>query len=166
MIQIHTNLYIGTESDYEQQVKYQPGWYIVHACKEPYHRQLLGYTGQGAPKEHPEYLLARRENRLYLNLVDVANPAYVSDNIVRTTMTFIDESLSAGTKCLVHCNQGESRSPSLGLLYLAYKGILPNTTLTVAEAAFRKLYPMYNPKAGIRGYLEIHWHEYIIQGLK
>jgi hypothetical protein len=30
-----------------------------------------------------------------------------------------------------------------------------------AEAAFRKLYPAYNPKAGIRGFLIANWSAYI-----
>ncbi len=160
MTQIHPNLFIGTEHDFEQRVKNQPGWYVVHACKEPYHRKLLGYTTQGAPKSHPEYLWAKRENRLYLNLVDVADPAYISDDIVRATMKFIDEALATGNKCLVHCNLGESRSPVLGLLYMAHRGLIPNESLPIAESAFMKLYPGYNPKAGMRGFLSQHWEEY------
>lgn len=160
MTQIHPDLFIGTEQDYEHQVKDQVGWYVAHACKEPYHRRLLGYTTQGAPKSHPEYLWARRGNRLYLNLVDVADPAYISDDIVRATMNFIDEALAAGNKCLVHCNLGESRSPALGLLYMAHRGLIPNESLPIAEAAFIKRYPGYNPKAGMRGFLAQHWEEY------
>jgi hypothetical protein len=44
MIEIYTNLFIGNEQDYELRVKNQPEWRVVHACKEPYHRQLPGYT--------------------------------------------------------------------------------------------------------------------------
>ncbi len=76
MILVFPHLYIGTEQDYDRRVKGMPGWMVVHACKEPYHRQLLGYKGRGAPKDHPEYLLARRGDRLYLNLVDTDDPAY------------------------------------------------------------------------------------------
>jgi hypothetical protein len=50
MIEIHPNLYIGNEHDYEFNVRRESGWCIVHACKEPYHRQALGYTGRAAPK--------------------------------------------------------------------------------------------------------------------
>ncbi len=57
MIEIYPNLFIGTADDYEFQVKGQPNWVIVHACKEPYHRHELGYKSLGAPKSHPEYLL-------------------------------------------------------------------------------------------------------------
>ena len=111
MIEIYQNLFVGTQDDYERVVQFEPGWWVVHACKEPYHRQLLGYSGRGAPKNHPEYLLARRGKRLYLNLVDVEYPSFVSKEIMDTAMSFIDEGLKSGEKVLVHCNLGESRGP-------------------------------------------------------
>ena len=160
MKKIDSAIYIGTEQDYESFVKYQPDWYVVHACKDPYHRQLLGYKGRGAPKDNPEYLKARRGNRLFLNLVDVEDPAYVSKEIIDVALSFIDEAVASGKNCLIHCNQGESRSPSIGLLYLASKKKIPNASLLEAEAAFRTLYPMYNPKGGMRGFMESHWNEY------
>ncbi|HPG39967.1 MAG TPA: phosphatase [bacterium] len=160
MIEIYKNLFIGNSDDYENQVKGQPGWSIVHACKEPYHRDLLGYTGRGAPKDHPEYLLALRSNRLYLNLIDVDKPEFISEKIIDAALEFIDSALKADNKCLVHCNQGESRSTSIGLLYLASKSFIPNSSLIEAENAFIKLYPMYNPAYGMRRYMELNWHKY------
>ena len=82
MIGVFPNLFVGTQQDYELNVKSQPGWMVVHACKEPYHRQELGYTSQGAPKNHPEYLIARRGNRLILNLVDAPDPRYIPKEII------------------------------------------------------------------------------------
>ncbi len=160
MIEIAHNLYVGNQDDYELKVKGKDDWSIVHACKEPYHRKLLGYTGKGAPKNHREYLFARRENRLFLNIVDVDSPDYIAKEIVDTALNFIDEALSNNRKCLVHCNQGESRSPSIGFLYLASKGVLSKDFLS-SEIEFRKLYSSYNPKNGIRGYIMNHWNEYV-----
>ena len=77
MIQVHPNLYIGDQTDYEQNIRNQPGWSIVHACKDPYHLEVLGYSGRGAPKHHPEYLVAKRDNRRILNLIGPENPAYI-----------------------------------------------------------------------------------------
>ncbi|EMO60011.1 hypothetical protein LEP1GSC161_0256 [Leptospira santarosai str. CBC1416] len=65
MIEIIPNLHIGNQSDYETNIANRHNWFVIHACKEPFHRNLLGYSGKGAPKEHPEYLLARRGNRLF-----------------------------------------------------------------------------------------------------
>jgi hypothetical protein len=160
MIEIFKNLFIGSETDYEQSVKGQPDWCIVHACKEPYHRALLGYSGRGAPKDHPEYLFAKRVNRLFLNLVDADDPAYISEEIINESLKFIDAALSKDKKCLVHCNLGESRSPSIGLLYLAYKSLIHIGSFIEAEQSYRLIYPAYNPKKGIRGFLQMNWHKY------
>ena len=46
------------------------------------HRDALGYSGKAAPKGHPEYLLARRENRLILNLVDANDPRLFAKEII------------------------------------------------------------------------------------
>lgn len=72
MIEVFPNLYVGSEQD-EHLARGAPCWFIIHACKEPYHRQALGYSGRAASKDHPEYLIAHRLGRLILNLVDVDN---------------------------------------------------------------------------------------------
>jgi len=161
MIEIHPNLYVGHQGDYEYQVKGQGGWAVVHACKEPYHRQLLGYTTRGAPKDHPEYLSAERGNRLYLNLVDADDPAYIPKEIIDKAIAFIHEKLSEGLKVLVHCNHGESRSPGIGFLYLLREtDFLPQTSLNAALAKFRQIYPAFSPSRGISGFIAANWEEY------
>lgn len=163
MIEIYSNLYIGDQNDYEHTVKYQNNWLVVHACKEPYHRQILGYRGRGAPKQHPEYLIARRDSRLILNLVDADNPAYIPKEIIDAALDFIHEGLQSGMPVLVHCNQGQSRSPGIGLLYLAtHTDRLPTHSYQEAETVFRTLYPPYNPAGGIRGFLTQNWNIYLI----
>ena len=161
MIEIFPNLWIGTEKDFESDVKGKPDWETVHACKEPYHRQLLGYTGRGAPKDHPEYLFAQRNNRLYLNLIDAPNPDFIDKSIIDIALDFIHQGLLNNHKVLVHCNLGESRSPSIGLLYLAiYSDKLPKTFIE-AEQAFRQIYHNYNPGGGMRGFLILNWEKYL-----
>lgn len=76
MIEIAKNIYVGNEADYEMCVQGNAEWAIVHACKEPYHRQAVGYSGRACSKLHPEYLFAERGNRIMLNLVDVEDPTH------------------------------------------------------------------------------------------
>lgn len=163
MIEIYPNLFIGNEYDYESKVRHEQDWCIVHACKEPYHRQALGYSGKAAPKNHPEYLIARRGTRLILNLVDAPDPAYIPKEIIDAALEFISTSLETGNKVLVHCNEGCSRSASIGLLYLAMNtDLLPKGDFLAAEAAFRSIYPPYNPKSGMRGFMMGNWKGYVI----
>ncbi len=161
MIEICPQLYVGNQDDYEYDVKSRESWAVVHACKYPYHRDELGYTSRSAPKHHPEYLIARRGNRLILNLIDPDSPKYIPHEIIDAAIQFVAEKLGEGRKVLVHCNQGMSRSPGIGLLYLvSHTDLLPKTSLENAECAFRKIYSLYEPRAGIRGHMHENWSTY------
>lgn len=160
MIEVYSHLYVGNESDYENKVKFQSGWSIVHACKEPYHRQAIGYSGRAAPKTHPEYLIAQRENRLILNLIDVDNVAYIPKEIIDSALDFINAALEMGSKVLIHCNQGYSRSPSIAFLYLASIGEYSGVSIEEAEVKFRSKYPEYQPAKGMRDFIMVNWKHY------
>jgi len=116
VIEVYPNLFVGSAADYDREVRRQAGWCVVRACKEPYHRQALGYSGRAAPSSHPEYLVARRGDRLVLNFVDAPDPRYVPRKLVDAALEFVHECLAEGSRVLVHCNQGESRAPTLALL--------------------------------------------------
>lgn len=154
MIEVAPRLWVGSQADYETIVRPESGWCVVHACKEPYHREALGYTGRAAPKDHPEYLVARRDNRLILNLVDVDDPKYVHTELIAAALGFIGESLAAGKRCVIHCNQGRSRAPSIAMMYLA-PDLSP--VFDDAEEKFRVRYPEYLPANGMRGFARANW---------
>jgi len=163
MTEVSENLYVGDERDYESNIrlKNQDEWSIVHACKEPYHRQALGYSGRAAPKSHPEYLIAKRDNRLILNLIDADTPKYIPKEIIDESLQFIDEQLADGQKVLVHCNQGRSRSPGIAMLYLAQKDEVSSDSFQQARNEFKEIYPRCNMAGGMRGFLEEHWGGYM-----
>jgi len=162
------SLFVGNQED-EKALTNREDWAIVHAAKEPYHRDALRYIGRGAPKDDPEYLMAYRPiqdiagfpppSRLILNLVDVEDPKYVHPEIIRAAMKFID----ANAHVLVHCNQGASRSPTIAMLYLHSIGKLP-LIFEAAEAEFKEIYPPYCPGKGMRGFAQAHWEEYRNRG--
>jgi len=160
MKEIHPNLFIGDQQDYERKVQGREAWKVVQACKEPYHRNALGYSTHGAPKNDPEYLIARRGNRLILNLVDADNPNYIPKEIIDAALKFIDKNLKNGEKVLVHCNKGRSRSPSIGLLYLAINDQIANSSFKAAKEDFISIYPNYNSNLGIEKFLVRNWNEY------
>lgn len=167
MKKVYSGLYVGNQEDYESHVKNISSkdviecWAYVLAAKEPFHRAAIGYTGRACDKSHPEYLIARRDNNLVLNLVDAPKPEFFNKDIIDTALDFIEEQLKQRhMSVLICCNQGESRSPSLALLYLVKHGLIKGDTLEDAEAEFLKLYPSYNPSAGIRGFVKENWNYY------
>ncbi|MEA3588160.1 dual specificity protein phosphatase family protein [Pseudidiomarina sp. 1APP75-27a] len=163
MIEVHPNLFVGNEADASISLR-ESDWYIIHACKEPFHRQALGYSGRAAPKNHPEYLIARRDGRLVLNLVDVPDPAYIAKEIMDAAVEAIAENISQ-KKVLVHCNQGMSRSPTIALLYLLkHTNQLNSGSLRNILASFKAKYPAYNPAGGVAGFVERYWRDYVGEG--
>lgn len=162
MLEVYKNLWCGNQANYEFCNFKENEWSFVLAAKEPWHRREIGYEGRGCPKDDPDYLFARRNNRLILNLVDAPKPEFFDKSLIDTALVFIDEQLNLGKNVLVCCNQGESRSPSICLLYMASKGFFGNgMAFEKAEEVFKHIYPPYNPGPGIREFMRLHWGEYV-----
>lgn len=159
MKEVYKNLFVGSQSDYESNPKMFDDWYVIHACKEPYHRKALGYAGRSAPKDSPHYLfLYDEKNHLILNMVDTDSPEFFRDEMINEAVVYAVEGLNKGRRVLIHCNQGESRAPSLAILVLRKMNIF-NGTFSESIVKFRILYPNYNPKNGIYKYVQIHWEQ-------
>jgi protein-tyrosine phosphatase len=97
---------------------------------------------------------------LILNLVDVDDPTYISPEIVDAALDAIVNNIQK-IKVLLHCNQGQSRSPGIALLYLLkYTDLLGQKDMTAAIAAFRTIYPPYAPARGMAEYIRLNWHRH------
>ncbi len=133
-------------------------WSVVHACKNPCHVQAIGYQGS-LPSTHPNYLVLARGQNLNQNLIDPPKPLFMPASF-DAFLAFADQEWLAGRTLLVHCNQGESRAPSLALLFLAKRrSALDNGSYTAARGQFEKLYPTYKPGLGIQTYFDSKWGE-------
>ncbi|GGK20570.1 hypothetical protein GCM10007962_13370 [Yeosuana aromativorans] len=159
MTEIDKNIFVGSLIDYETN-QFDTDFYFVQACKEPCHRKALGYTGRTADKNHPEYLIAYRERRIILNMIDSPTGKYFENILFEKSIEFINEHSNNGKRILIHCNQGISRSPSIGLLYLATKNKIRNGNFEIAKFDFQKIYPNYAP-SGIQEFLSLNWSNYI-----
>ena len=74
-----------------------------------------------------------------LNMVDTENPMFFHKEMIDQALNFIDEMRTSNQNVLVHCNQGESRGPSIALLYMASRlDTLPTDSLEAAEGKFRR----------------------------
>lgn len=160
MVEVYPNLWVGDQNSFELSVKHQQGWVTIHACKHPYHRNALGYSGNSAPKTHPEYLVARRDSEMVLNMIDADNPCFIPKSMVDDALAYIAENLDKGKKVLLHCNQGMSRSLGIALLFLAQKGMFAGLPYDQAKIEFRKIYPNFMPAGGVDGFCKVYWSSY------
>ena len=158
MHQISSKLWVGSDADFAQLDQYGTEWAIVHAAKT-WHKTVCGYTTNAAPKD-AEYYVALRGKRLALNLIDAPDPKFVPKELVDTALAFITANLAGlegAEQLLIHCNQGHSRAPTLGMLYIA--STLPED-FEAAEVEYRKLCPDYAPGNGMREFARANWAAY------
>jgi len=135
------------------------GWVTVHACKVPCHQRAVGYRGN-LPHYHPNYLVLEKENNLYLNMIDPISPLFKMPLFIEF-LRFMRKHWNEGKKVLIHCNKGNSRAPSLALLFLAKDiGTISNESYKKAKEEFRRIYPFYSPGIGIQIYLNKYWNKF------
>lgn len=150
MIQVAERLFVGNDRD----CRPDPNRLTVHACKTC-HQRGVGYQGS-LPKEHPNYLAMERPGELFLNLIDPPVPMFQTESF-RIFLDYARRHYDDGDPVLIHCNQGESRAPSLALLFMA-KALrtIPDDSYAAARRAFERLYP-YKPGKGIETFLTDKW---------
>ena len=122
---------------------------------------IVGYAGANPEKDAPEYFVARRGNRLMLNLIDAPIDVDIPETIFQAALAFIHERLAAADKVMIHCEQGVSRSATLGLLYLLrHTTALANTACRDGLRRYHDIYPPFSPGRAMRYNLTSQWAAY------
>lgn len=169
MYEIIPGLHVGNGDSYDV-VKSKNSWFVVSAAKEPWHREAVGYTGRGAPKEHPEYLAAFRPRHMIMNLVDPADAKWIPRELINAAVEEIATALDDGFEVLVHCNQGESRAPSIVLLYLLTDSNHNGEFVScengdeVIDLFRSNYYGDYNPSEGFTQFIRDNWTSFLLTG--
>ncbi|MGB7001733.1 MAG: dual specificity protein phosphatase [Halobacteriota archaeon] len=154
---ISENLFIGNDTDCST---VGSDFAIIHACKTC-HQKGVGYRGN-LSSSHPNYLIYENDNNLFLNIVDMDQEllSKFTHPIMKSALNFIRNHIKT-EKILVHCNQGQSRSPSIGLVYLAQNGNISSNSYINAKEEFVEIYPAYLPGKGLELYLHKNWESVI-----
>lgn len=150
MKKVH-NITIGSKSDL---CAIDNNWAVVHACKTS-HQQQLGYTRP--IKDSPHYITFRDNNHLYINWVDEPSGKYFQVETFIEALDFIDEYIG-DKEIYIHCDLGQSRSPTLAMIYLAKRTNFLEDDFDSASKKFKELYPEFAP-SGIIKFTKIHWNE-------
>ena len=160
MREVAEKLYVGTVRDVVPAGL--PAWSVVSTAQTVHYRLLGSDRKFNKPDQsHPNYIMLEQEHHLSLNWVDGPAPLYrwSGPATFQFVLDFIDRELSGGRNVLIRCDQGQSRSPSIALLYLAKRQHrIPSESFLAARAAFQEIYPSYQP-SGIADYLNEVWPE-------
>ncbi|MEC4682096.1 MAG: hypothetical protein VST70_00200 [Nitrospirota bacterium] len=153
MIEIHERVLVASDLEC---TRGNSGLAVVHACKSPCHQRVVGYSGN-LQKTHPNYLVLEQGYDLFLNIIDPSTPLFMPQ-LFTSFLSFATKHWEEGTRLLIHCNQGESRAPSLALLFLAKSlSAINNSSYLAARKEFEPLYPQYKPGKGIEAYFSNNW---------
>ena len=144
MVEIAPGLYIGSLDDCPAKIP------TIHALKDPCYLDKSGTWRRGSPRG----LFFESGDNLYLNMVDARSSKYFSAELFTESLKFIDRF----DEVLIHCNAGQSRAPSIGLLWMA-KRVWGSASFTDACIPFLEIYPDFDPGPGIRRFLSDHWKE-------
>ena len=140
-------------------------------AKEPYHRFFCGgYTGRSLDKSDHRYLFVYPngyDNILSLNMVDAPKKEFFADIMINEGLNFIDRELDKNNKVVVVCNKGESRSPTMVLMYLMRIGYF-KPDLSAEDVFDRYLFacPNWRPNKGILDYCREYWNKLKQKGEK
>lgn len=160
MREIYKNLFVCNQYDYNL-LKLSPKNSVAFCAKSPFHKIVVGYK-KNLPPDHAEYLIAKRpeKNLIAANLIDIDKDGYVSPVIIDELIKFIDEELAKGQEVVLVCNQGKSRSASVGLMYMLHKGCFKGyDTFYNVMQAYKEVYPEYEPGYGMMKATERYWME-------
>lgn len=151
-------LYVGSKEEYRYAV--QRGMKIVCALNRATgyvtHQSVVGWYGRGCNPDNPYYLFKREPDAIYLNMIDGDDPKYVNDEMINPALDFINQHLLNGKEVFIYCSLGESRSPSIALMYLLEHGLIEKSVNTIN--LFRtNYYPAFTPKNGNIQYIKQRW---------
>ncbi len=152
------NLYVGTKEEY--QTALNKGMKIVCALNRANgyvtHQSIVGWHGRGCDPSSPHYLFKKDADAIYLNMIDGDDPKYVNDEMINPTLEFINEHIGQEKDVFIYCSLGESRSPSIALMYLLEQNLIEKSenTFNIFKTEY---YPNYSPKSGNLLYIKRRW---------
>jgi hypothetical protein len=126
---------------------------VIHACKYPCHKRRVGYA-KALPSSHEQYLAVEDDWDLFLNMIDPPVPLFKIESFA-LAKDFLDT--HRDREVVIHCNQGESRAPTMAVLCARWRGLHALNTWKDATALLSERYPVFRPGRGLSTFMETHW---------
>ena len=132
---------LGNKADYT----------VVHFCKSFFEKHANSNKILSIQKNIYEY-----KCELYVNIIDESDPSYFKLEIFKDVITW----LNAREKVFIHCDYGQSRSPSLCMLYGSkVLKVLPKDFLDCIRV-MKSIQPDFVTPSGITKFLKKNWNNF------
>jgi hypothetical protein len=122
MYEVSPGIFLGNRLDVRNFAANTDPHAIVHASHTA-HKLLLGY--RNAAPRNAEYLVARRENHLFLNIITHHSASFYHAPLFTAAIAFIKEQRSLDRQVLIYSDQGGNRPAGIALVYLAHERLIP-----------------------------------------
>jgi hypothetical protein len=167
MIEIADKLFVGTVGE----IGATDDEFKIVNVAHTYHYALHQWRLKEDHKSDPCYVVHEDPRMLSINWIDSQARFFdYNGEGVKTfhkILNFIQK-FRGPFKVLIACNKGESRAPSVGLVYLAKRTDVLlakdeqfeySIPYVLSRGRFMTLYPNYLPGAGMTDFLINHWEE-------
>ena len=158
MYEISPGIFLGNRLDVRNFAANTDPHAIVHASHTA-HKLLLGY--RNAAPRNAEYLVARRENHLFLNIITHHSASFYHAPLFTAAIAFIKEQRSHDRQVLIYSDQGGNRPAGIALVYLAHERLIPHDSFEAAHNALQQRYPRGALRGGLAVHLQREWDGYV-----
>ena len=151
MIQIpNSSLYFGSSEAY-QNLENKAHYTVVHFCKSFFEKHVNSNQILTIQKNIYEY-----KCELFVNIIDESNSDYFELGMFKEIITW----LNGREKVFIHCDYGQSRSPSLCMLYGSkILKVLPSNFLESIRV-IKSIQPEFVTPSGITIFLKRNWNNF------
>jgi protein-tyrosine phosphatase len=148
MFQIpNSKLYFGSQGDY-QNLSDKQDFTIVHFCKSSYLKNRSNKAKIQLTKR-----IFELDGELFVDILDESYTEYFEVDLFQSVIDWLDQR----QQVLVHCDYGQSRSPSFCMLYGSkVLQVLPTDFLDCVRA-IKSIQPDFVSPSGISKFLKINW---------
>ena len=155
---ITDNLFVCSAEEYDQFSKSHYDFVAIRASLITFVRTIkrLRNEGQSVSSLSPYVIV---NNELILKLRDSHRLSDIDPVIIDAALNWIYSNITQRI-VIIHCSKGQSRSPSIAMLYLNCIGYFENFSFEESEQIFKKIYPDYSANKGIREFLSLNWEKY------
>ena len=145
----NTNLFIVNKEDGGEINK--GDFVIIHACKSYFDQIPKSNTYKKNIK------IRELNEELFLNWIDLPEASDFDIDTFNLALEWIKENYTSSRQILIHCDWGQSRSPTLTMVFMAkILKILPDNFYDALKE-FKVLYPEYVTPSGISKFVKVNW---------